>query len=105
MSLDFCIKIDELKKAMEDISEAEANGFDHCLCVFKIVKAGTMLDDNLANYSDLIEKAHETNGNLNWGRHQDVTKNNKFEDGNLIPLKLDIPKNMQVQILPCPKVK
>jgi hypothetical protein len=85
--MDFCITGKELRRALKDIKVAEKNGFDHCLAVFKIVRAGHMLEDTRAEYSDLIEKAHPTDGYLNWGRFQGVTTRNKFKNGKLVPLK------------------
>lgn len=85
--MDLCITADQLRKALADIERAEKNGFMHCLAVFGMVSAGRMLDQNRAEYSDMIEKAHPTNGNLNWGRFQGVSRRNRFEDGELIPIK------------------
>ena len=85
--MEFCIKTDELRKALEEIEAAEANGFMYCTSVFKFKSAGDWLDQCQAVYSDMCEKAHPTNGNLNWGRYQGVTKRNKFVDGKLISIK------------------
>ena len=82
-----CIKPEELRAALADIERAEANGFHYCLSVFRLSSAGRILEQNLMEYSDIIEKAHPTNGNFNWGRHQGVTRDNKFVDGKLIPIK------------------
>lgn len=82
----FCIDATQLRKALAEIEAAEANGFMHCLAVFRMASAGHMLDDNRAEYSDLIEKADPTNGHLDWGRFQSVTKRNRFVDGYLVPL-------------------
>jgi len=38
-------------------------------------------------YDSMIEKAHPTDGNLNWGRFQGVTKRNKFKNGKLVPIR------------------
>ncbi len=80
------IGADELRKALADIEQAEANGFMHCLAVFDMASAGPMLDNCRAKYSDLLEKAHPTDGNFNWGRFQRVTRRHKFADGELVPL-------------------
>ncbi len=85
--MDFCIEADELRKALKDIEEAENNGFMYCLSVFKFTEIGVSLDQNRAGYSDMIEKAHPTDGNFNWGRFQVVTKYNKFINGKLYSIK------------------
>lgn len=85
--MNFCISGDQLRKALADIEAAEKNGFLHCLAVFDITSAGRMMDQCRAEYSDLIERAHETDGNLNWGRFQGVTRRNRFKDGKLVPIK------------------
>ena len=72
---------------MAEVEVAEKNGFKFCLPVFKLTSAGISLDDCVASYSDLCEKAHPTDGKLNWGRFQSVTKRNKFKNGKLVPLK------------------
>ena len=87
MAMNFCISGEQLRKALKEIKRAENNGFDYCLAVFEIVGAGRMLDDNLAEYDDLIEKAHPTDGCLDWGRGQNVTVYNKFIDGKLKRIK------------------
>lgn len=84
--MNFCVTGDQLRKALADIEAAEKNGFMHCLAVFDITQAGRMIDDCRAEYSDLIEKAHPTDGNLSWGRFQGVSRNNRFEKGRLHPL-------------------
>jgi hypothetical protein len=81
--MDFCISGEQLRAALADIDRAEANGFMHCLCVFKMTSAGPMLDDCMANYSDLLEKAHPSDARLDWGRFQSVTSRNRFVDGKL----------------------
>ena len=86
--MDFCISGDQLRKALSDISTAEANGFHFCLGVFTLVSAGRMIDSNRAEYSDIIEKAHPTDGNFDWGRFQGVTRRNKFINGKLVPIKV-----------------
>ena len=87
MSMDFCIESGEIRKALAEIEAAEANGFMHCLAVFKIASAGPMLRNNRAKYSDLCEKAHPSDGNFDWGRSQNVTKRFRFKDGRLEPLE------------------
>lgn len=84
--MDFCISAIELRKALADIERAEANGFNHCIPVFKITSAGAMIDSCRATYSDIIERAHPTDARFDWGRNQGVTRDNKFVDGELIPI-------------------
>lgn len=83
----FCIDADELRAALKDIEAAEKNGFKHCLAVFKITSVGPMLSSNRASYSDLFERAHPTDGRLDWGRFQGVTRGNRFVRGKLVALK------------------
>jgi hypothetical protein len=84
--MDFCIGADALRKALADVEQAEANGFMHCLAIFKLVSAGPAIGDCRADYSDLSERAHPTNPAFNWGRFQAVTKRHKFVDGELVML-------------------
>ena len=85
--MNFCIDADQLRKALSEIEVAEKNGFMYCLSVFRISEAGQMISDNRAVYSDIIERAHQTNPHLDWGRYQRVTKDNRFIDGELVPIK------------------
>ena len=85
--MEFCIDATQLRRALADIENAEKNGFNHCLAVFRIISAGYMIDDTRANYSDLLERAHPTDGSLNWGRFQGITRDNQFVDGKLVPIK------------------
>jgi len=85
--MEFCIDTNNLRKALSEIERAENNGFDYCLAIFRFAKAGRMLDDNIAEYSDLIEKAHPTDGHLDWGRGQDITKNYKFINGKPVRIR------------------
>jgi len=85
--MQFCISAVELRKALAAIEPAEANGFAHCLAVFEFTQAGPMIDDNRAAYSDLIEKAHPTDPNLNWGRFQRVSARNRFDGKKLVPIE------------------
>jgi len=85
--MEFCINAEELRKALRVIEGAEKNGFNHCLCVFRLVSAGSSIIDCTANFSDLIERAHPTDGRYDWGRFQGVSKLNKFKSGKLIPIR------------------
>ena len=77
------INAENLRKALKDIEAAEKNGFMYCEAVFDAnYRNDTWIE---ATYSDMWEKAHPTDGSLNWGRNQDVTKRNTFKDGKLIP--------------------
>lgn len=87
MGIEVCISAGQLRRALRDIEAAEANGFDHCLAVLELEACGMMLDQCLVRYSDLVEKAHPTDGSLSWGRFQGVTRRYKFEGGQLVPLK------------------
>jgi hypothetical protein len=82
--MELVINKKDLEKALKDIKSAEKNGFMYCQGVFKIISAGVCLDDNVAEYSDMIEKAHPTDGHLDWGRFQRVSKTHKFKNGKLV---------------------
>lgn len=86
MSMSLCISANELRQALMDMEVAEANGFMHCLAVFNITSAGTMLSEVRAEYSDLLERAHATDARYDWGRFQRVSKTHRFVDGQLVPL-------------------
>jgi len=38
-------------------------------------------------YDELCERGHPTDANLNWGRGQQVTRDNKLVGGKLVKLK------------------
>lgn len=86
--MEFCISGAELRKALADIEAAEKNGFMHGLAVFKMTSVGYSVSDDRASYSDIIDRAHPTDGNFSWGRFQGVSRNHKFVDGKLVPIKL-----------------
>lgn len=87
MSMMFCITGAELRKALAEIEAAERNGFMHCLAVYKMTEVSPMLSGCRAAYSDLCERAHPTDGSLDWGRFQGVSRRFKFHDGELVPIK------------------
>lgn len=82
-----CVNAEQLRKALADIEVAEENGFQHCLSVFWFVSRGNILEKNRIEYLDLCEKAHPTDPSLDWGRGQWVTRRNRFENGELVPIK------------------
>ena len=84
--MEFCIGAKALREALAEIEVAEANGFMHCLAIFKLTSAGPCIGDCRAEFSDLSERAHPTDGRLNWGRFQAVTKRHQFVDGRLVPI-------------------
>jgi hypothetical protein len=84
--MEFCIKAKELRNALKEIEIAENNGFHYCLAVFTMISVGRSLDENLAEYHDIVEKAHPTDDTLDWGCGQGVTKTHKFRKAGLIPL-------------------
>lgn len=77
--MEFCINAEQLRAALKDIEAAEKNGFMHCLAVLKVKSAGDMLCQCCVEYSDLLERAHPTDGSLNWGRFQRVTVRNRYD--------------------------
>lgn len=91
--MEFCIDAEQLRKALAEIEAAEKNGFMHCLAVFYMSNAGRGIDQCRANYSDLLERAHPYDGNLNWGRYQRVSQRAKFVDGELQFIPAPQPQN------------
>lgn len=85
--MSFCINAKELRAALAEIEAAERNGFKHCLAVFEMVSVGDYITQNLAGYSDLLERAHPTDGNLNWGRFQRISQRFRFKNGKLVAIK------------------
>lgn len=86
MAIELCIGAAELRAALADIERAEANGFHHCLAVFQFTSISADLDDTVAKFDGLIERAHPTDPSLNWGRSQGVTRRNRFVDGRAVPI-------------------
>lgn len=84
--IQFCIDAEQLRKALKDIEAAEANGFMYCLGVFDLTSLGAVLSDTRATYSDMSEKAHPTDGSLDWGRCQRVSHRYRFNGKGLVPL-------------------
>lgn len=87
MTMIFCVKPEQLRKALAEIEQAERNGFHYCQAVFRMASAGRMLSQCQAEYSDLSESAHPTDPSLDWGRYQSVTKRNIFVDGKLLSIE------------------
>jgi len=82
--MNFVINAKQLRKALKDIEKAEKRGFKYCLSVFTLAKVGPMLSDTEAKYSDMLEKAHPTDGRFDWGRFQGVSDTHIFKNGKLI---------------------
>ena len=85
--MEMVISAAELRKALYDIEAAEKNGFMFCLAVLKLDSAGPSISDCRVRYSDMIEKAHPTDGSLDWGRFQGVTQRYMFRKGKIVPQK------------------
>lgn len=86
--MELCVNAAELRRALKDIEQAEANGLDYCLAVFALTPAliGDMvrLSENTAYYVNLWERAHPTDGNLDWGRGQEVSRRYRYVGGKLV---------------------
>lgn len=82
--VEVCATKGQLLLALAKIEEAERSGFMHCEAMFKVSVIPARVDERKLYYSDLYEKAHPTDGHLNWGRWQDVTKRYWFLDGKLV---------------------
>lgn len=91
--MEFCIDGNNLRRALHDIESAEDSGFNYCLAVFELTQKGTPLYNCQASYSDLLERAHPTNGHMNWGRFQGMAKICKFVDGQLVPIEMAEVRN------------
>jgi hypothetical protein len=85
--IQFCIDARQLRKALAAIEAAEQNGFMHCLAVLELKSCGFTVGDHRVIYSDLMEKAHNSDPRFDWGRFQYVTKYNRFVDGKLVPIE------------------
>lgn len=84
--MNLCITEKEVKAMAKVFRNARKNGFNYCLAVLEF--------DGMQNphwlrlrYSDLWEKAHPTDGSLDWGRCQSITERFTFRDGKLKPIK------------------
>lgn len=67
--IEVCATAEELRKALDALEKAASRGFTHSLAVFELVKVGPMLDDAIIKFRpQLIDKAHPTKENLDWGR-------------------------------------
>ena len=82
----FCIDAKQLRAALAEIEAAEKNGFHHCLAVFRLARVGNMLDACRADYSDLLERASDTDKSLDWGRFQGVSRKFTFDGAKLAPI-------------------
>lgn len=71
--LDAAAAPDQIAAAHAALERAESRGFLYCQAVF--------ID---GRYDGLHEKAHPTDGRLDWGRGQNVTERNFFRDGVLV---------------------
>ncbi len=77
-----------MRRALADIERAEGNGFMFCEVVLRPeYPVGRSLHQRVLVYDGLSERAHPTDGNLNWGRGQNVTRDNEFRDGKLVRKK------------------
>ena len=77
--MEFCIAPSQLRAALVEIETAEKHGFHHCMSVFRINSCGQKLDQCTAEYSDIVERAHPTDGHFDWGRFQGVTRRFRFD--------------------------
>ena len=82
--MDFCITIEEMRKAMKALEECEAHGFKASLAVFRLNKIGPMLKDVQLSFLDTWDMV-DGSPSTDWGR-QSVAKHYRFEDGDLVSL-------------------
>lgn len=83
--MNFIIPKDDLIAALAALEQAEKNGFKYCETIFELQHYEPNLERCYAKYSDLWERAHPTNGRLDWGRFQNITTKHKFVKGKLVP--------------------
>jgi len=81
------INEEQLRKALSDIDKAKKNGFNFCLATFELIQFDGDIYKRNAEYKDMCERAHPTDGRFDWGRGQNVTGRNKFKAGKLVPIK------------------
>jgi hypothetical protein len=68
--MEFCIKREELIKALADLDTAATNGFEHAEAVFTISGVGPHLHQCQATYGSPLMRAHKDDEKKNWGRFQ-----------------------------------
>jgi hypothetical protein len=74
---------DELRKALVEVEKAEAAGFVASQAVFNLTMKNGVWGDG--EFTDVCEKAHPTNGALNWGRDNFMVRQGfTFRDGRLL---------------------
>lgn len=77
----FILNKEQLTKALTALERAEKHGFTHSLACFKV--DSLTKDKHIAlEYDSMWDKAHPTDGNLDWGR-QKVSENYKLINGKL----------------------
>lgn len=83
--IELTITGDELRRALSAVEAAEKQGFMHCLAVVHLISAGQGIHECSLSFSDIIERAHPTDGSKDWGRFQGISLKYKFKDGKLVP--------------------
>ena len=83
--IELTITGDELRRALSAVEAAEKQGFMHCLAVVHLISAGQGIHECSLSFSDIIERAHPTDGWKDWGRFQGISLKYKFKDGKLVP--------------------
>lgn len=73
----------ELRKALTEVEEAEAAGFLASEACFRLIPKNSLWADG--TFLDISEKAHPTDGRLNWGRDNFIVKRGgRFVDGKIV---------------------
>lgn len=80
--MEFCIKREELLKALADLDKAATNGFEHAESVFTISAVGPHLHQCQATYGSPLMRAHKDDEKKNWGRFPGWD-NYQYADGRL----------------------
>lgn len=78
----FVISADEICKAADELRKAQERGFVASDATFRIAEVNDLGKCNLT-FMDVWDKAHPTDGRLNWGR-QGVSKYCRVVDGRLV---------------------
>jgi len=85
--MEVCITGEQLRVALKQIEQAEEQGFEHCLSIFKIFQVGECVSDCQARHVGLILRADKADPNKDWGRIcNQFLGDYRYVDGELIDI-------------------